>query len=359
MYDIPEIDLEQYHQKAVEAIAAKFTTAIDVVAAYPVFEDVIPKAITIELDGFTPGDPPDTGTEQFHAELRFVAYVVIPFTEPHHKRLARQLGARLAGFLHGERFGCPGAGPARVIGGNPDEFSMPGKTGRAGTTEEYEVFRVEWSLEAYLGPSVWIDDGSAHAHRSVDHQQRGGGADHMSGMHPGEIDRRLSNTVLIGTVSHVEGKRYKVTAGNITTDWLRYGGTRAGALRMWSPLTVGEQVVVLSPSGDLAQGVIVASIESNAFPSPGSDGQTINVIFPDGSTLDFGGGTLSFETGAAVKIKAASIEMEAGSISIKGPVDQSGGDITAETDVVGGGISLKTHTHGGVQSGGSATAGPT
>lgn len=173
-----------------------------------------------------------------------------------------------------------------------------------------------------------------------------------------DTERRIANTVLIGTVSHIDGRKYRVTAGGITTGWLKYGGARSGALRIWSPLTVGEQVVVLSPSGDLAQGVIVGSIESSAYPSPGSDGQTINVVFPDGSTIDFGGGNLSFETGAAVKIKAASIEMEAGAITIKGPVNQSGGDITAATDVIGGGISLKMHTHTGVQSGGSNTGPP-
>lgn len=175
-----------------------------------------------------------------------------------------------------------------------------------------------------------------------------------------DTERRIANTILIGTVSHVDyaGRRYRVTAGNIVTGWLRFSGTRAGALRMWSPLTVGEQVVVASPSGDLAQGIIMGCLESSANPSPGSDGQTINVVFPDGSKLDFGGGNLSFETGAAVKIKAGSIEMEAGEITIKGPVNQSGGDITAATDVIGSGISLKTHTHTGVQSGGSNTGLP-
>ncbi len=34
------------------------------------------------------------------------------------------------------------------------------------------------------------------------------------------------------------------------------------------------------------------------------------------------------------------------------------GTVTATTDVVGGGISLNSHTHSGVQSGGSSTGGP-
>jgi hypothetical protein len=43
------------------------------------------------------------------------------------------------------------------------------------------------------------------------------------------------------------------------------------------------------------------------------------VVFPDGSTLDFDCGNLSFQTEVAVKIMAGSIEMEAGAITIKGP----------------------------------------
>lgn len=183
-------------------------------------------------------------------------------SELHHERLARQLGARLAVFLCGTWFDYPGAGPARVIGGNPDEFSLPGKSGRAGMVEKYEVFRVEWSVEGYLGTSVWIDDGSTPTPIKIWTITNGEEAQIVWAW---KSSGGFQNTVLIGTVSQVQGKRYKVTAGGITTDWLRCGGTRSGALRMWSPLTVGEQVVVLPPSGDLVQGVIMGSIESGAF----------------------------------------------------------------------------------------------
>lgn len=53
-----------------------------------------------------------------------------------------------------------------------------------------------------------------------------------------------------------------------------------------------------------------------------------------------------------------------GGIELIGPLKHSGGDttttgaITAQKDVRGGGISLMSHRHGGVQSGGSQTGGP-
>jgi hypothetical protein len=152
---IPEINLAEYHQKVETAIAAKFSGDLEGVFSYPIFEDKIPKSISIELDAIFPGDPPDTGTDQLHAELRFAAYVVVPFTEENPKRLVRQLATRLSGFVRGQRFGCPGAGAARFISANSDDFSLPGKSGRAGMTEEYEVWRVEWAFEAYVGESIW------------------------------------------------------------------------------------------------------------------------------------------------------------------------------------------------------------
>jgi hypothetical protein len=53
-----------------------------------------------------------------------------------------------------------------------------------------------------------------------------------------------------------------------------------------------------------------------------------------------------------------------GGIELIGPIKHSGGNttttgsITAQKDVIGGGISLMSHRHGGVQSGGSQTGGP-
>lgn len=46
-----------------------------------------------------------------------------------------------------------------------------------------------------------------------------------------------------------------------------------------------------------------------------------------------------------------------GNLVVNGNINCTG-TVTATVDVVGGGISLKTHTHGGVQTGGGNTGGP-
>ena len=174
-----------------------------------------------------------------------------------------------------------------------------------------------------------------------------------------ELQRRLANVVRVGTVEEADFStaRVKVRMGGILTGWLPMSGIRAGGVRVWSPLTVGEQVTVFSPSGDLAQGMVMPGTYCDANASPGNSGTAINVVFPDGSTLDWDAGTMSFQTTGTVKIKAGEIELEAGNIRVKGPVEQTGGDITSDSDVIASGIHLVTHVHSGVMSG-PATTGP-
>lgn len=74
--------------------------------------------------------------------------------------------------------------------------------------------------------------------------------------------------------------------------------------------------------------------------------------------------SISFET-QTWKVNTQTTEINSpGGIKLVGPITHSGGDtttsgsITASKDVRGGGISLMSHRHGGVQSGGSTTSGP-
>ncbi|QXO09983.1 hypothetical protein pEaSNUABM37_00022 [Erwinia phage pEa_SNUABM_37] len=74
--------------------------------------------------------------------------------------------------------------------------------------------------------------------------------------------------------------------------------------------------------------------------------------------------SITFET-QTWKVNTQTTEINSpGGIKLVGPITHSGGDtttsgsITAQKDVRGGGISLMSHRHGGVQSGGSTTAGP-
>lgn len=98
--------------------------------------------------------------------------------------------------------------------------------------------------------------------------------------HLAEIERRLANTIRMGTVKEVDaqaGKARVEIAKNaegqpVLTPLLKWS-EHAGKIKTWIPLVEGEQVMVVAPSGDLAQGWIVPGGFSDANPSPSQDGE--------------------------------------------------------------------------------------
>ena len=61
--------------------------------------------------------------------------------------------------------------------------------------------------------------------------------------------------------------KLKVKIGDITTDWLPWLTHRASNDTSWWAPEVGEQVIVLAPSGELHQAVIMPSIYQSAHPA--------------------------------------------------------------------------------------------
>ncbi|MCJ8271675.1 MAG: phage baseplate assembly protein V, partial [Psychrosphaera sp.] len=77
-----------------------------------------------------------------------------------------------------------------------------------------------------------------------------------------DIQNRLSRIITVGTVAETdyEKARVKVTVGEWTTGWLPWLTSRASNDVSWWALEVGEQVLVVSPSGDMAQGIVIGGI---------------------------------------------------------------------------------------------------
>lgn len=108
-----------------------------------------------------------------------------------------------------------------------------------------------------------------------------------------EIERQLANLIRIGRVKEVDAAKalVKLEIGGLTTDWLSWGTARAGTTRSWSAPTVGEQRVLLSPYGDMSQGVIGPAIFQDDHAAPANSGDQEHVVFPDGSTVDYNSAT--------------------------------------------------------------------
>lgn len=143
-----------------------------------------------------------------------------------------------------------------------------------------------------------------------------------------EADRRIEAIAQVGVITALEhgSAKARVRIGDLETHPILVSQIRSGTLRLhWMP-SVGEQVVVMAPGGDLARAFILGSLPIDG-----------NAIAPDGATptMDLGGGTLRV----------------VGNLFLDGDIEVTG-------DVTASGISLVQHTHPGVLSGGASTGEP-
>jgi len=128
-------------------------------------------------------------------------------------------------------------------------------------------------------------------------------------------ERRLQGVVRLGTVVEVDpaAARARVSlGGEAVSGWVPFTAIRAGGLNAWAPVTVGEQVVMVSPGGDTAQGVIIGSLPSGGNAAPSRDGGAFR--FEIGATsITLTGGSLVLES------NGASISIGAGGVAVTGP----------------------------------------
>jgi phage baseplate assembly protein V len=146
---------------------------------------------------------------------------------------------------------------------------------------------------------------------------------------------------------------------------LRWLMPRSGDTRIWSPPSIGEQGLILAPEGDIAGAVFLPGLTRDSFPPAGSTSEEA-MLFADGARIAYDpeGHVLNAELpeGATVNITADQVNITgpvsiSGSVAIDGDVTVSG-TLTADTDVVGGGKSLKGHKHTGVTAGGGVSGAP-
>lgn len=192
-----------------------------------------------------------------------------------------------------------------------------------------------------------------------------------------DLTRRLANLLRAGRVEAVdlEAARCRVRFGDIVTAWLPFVSAKAGEDRTWHPPEVGEQVLVLSPSGELTAGFVLGGVYTTAYPPPSTSPDVSRMLFKDGATATYdralhsltldlpaSGSSLVITVNGDVTVSAsgnALVEAE-GSTTVSAGLDirlePGSGIVTVAGDVVtDSGVSLNTHVHGGVDPGGSTT----
>lgn len=206
-----------------------------------------------------------------------------------------------------------------------------------------------------------------------------------------ELERRLANIAQLGTISAADyGKaRVRVNIGERQSGWLPWATARAGGDRTWWAPEIGEQVLVISPSGNPAQGIVMPAIYSQVAPAPGATADVAGIEFADGTVIEYSRGegrlfadvkgdvevvaegTVTVDAGGDVTVtSAASIAVEAsasvsitapfvsiqsteggaaqaslkGNFSLEGNLDVTG-NINATGDILAGGANSNHHDH--------------
>lgn len=149
------------------------------------------------------------------------------------------------------------------------------------------------------------------------------------GFSVGNLDRRIGGMVRPGVIVEADypSARYRIASGRLTSGWVPMLTGRAGSgCRTWDPPSIGEQVVMLSPGGDTARGLILpGSIYQSGQPAPGDRETLHKTEYGDGTkiTLDRETSEYTIELPASgkltLKIGASSIEMTNAGIKLLGP----------------------------------------
>lgn len=176
------------------------------------------------------------------------------------------------------------------------------------------------------------------------------------------LARLLENLIRFGVIAAVqmEPPRVRVTTGTLTTAWLPWLAWRAGSDREWDPPSLGEQVILLSPSGQLANGIVVTGAFSDHIPANGNREGLHRRTYADGTVIEYDSvahhlnATLA-DGGTTNLISTGGINL-VGDITHKGDYIQTGnqnitGRVDVSEDVVAAKVSLVNHLTSGVKQG--------
>ncbi|WP_019411205.1 phage baseplate assembly protein V [Pseudomonas psychrophila] len=183
------------------------------------------------------------------------------------------------------------------------------------------------------------------------------------------LARMLENLIRFGTIAETQMKppRVRVKTGTLLTGWLPWIALRAGADTDWDPPTVDEQVILFSPSGQLANGIALTGIYSTANPANGEQEGVHRRTYRDGTVIEYD--SVAHHLNAVLADGGTTTLISPGGITVVGPITHEGdytqtgnqsvtGKVTVSDDVVASGISLVTHIHGGVLPGPGVTSVP-
>ena len=207
-------------------------------------------------------------------------------------------------------------------------------------------------------------------------------------MQPNEAMRLIANLIKEGVIEAVDPKGFvRVRHGGILSDWLGYFVPAAGGVSVHRPPSIGERCIMLSPSGETANAVVLCGLASAAHPSPSASAEETVVVFPDGARIEYhhSSGFMNISGIQSGKVQAAqSLTFDTPQSTFTGQVTAQGlftyqagmsgtgggagtviqgainhnGTLTNTGKISSNGVLLDEHKHTGVLAGGERTGAP-
>lgn len=173
----------------------------------------------------------------------------------------------------------------------------------------------------------------------------------------------------VGIISEVRDDRAKVAIGSMVTDFLPVFQAHANSYAVsFSPIRVGEQVLVLPVHNELNSGVVLRGLYQSSYKTDATD-KKVHISFEDGIKMSYDSSSSCLEISSPklinitcdnANVKAKNVMVEASDTTIKSPNIKLLGNTLIEgainTAGVGGG-SGSFEINGDVRITGSITTG--
>ncbi len=102
-----------------------------------------------------------------------------------------------------------------------------------------------------------------------------------------ELQRKLAGMILVTTITSVDhaAKKLRVRLGSDESKEIPWPAIAGRNFVAWRPLREGQQIILLSPNGDPAQGMVIGELYSQAIDAPSTDENVDLIQFNDGSYI--------------------------------------------------------------------------
>ncbi|MBP2605527.1 phage baseplate assembly protein V [Acinetobacter calcoaceticus] len=202
-----------------------------------------------------------------------------------------------------------------------------------------------------------------------------------------DINRRLENLIRFGTIKTVNPSKpiplVTVDLDDIVTPEIRFFNARSGNDSTWDPPSEGEEVIVVSPCGDIGStSVVFYGLYNNEHPAPSDDLNKKIRVFADGCVIAYdvaahhlsailpptgtveltanGGVTLNANGGVTINANdGLTINSVSGGTTHNGNLLVNGSSVTTGNNTVGGSqlIQGSSHSKGDFSTEGDVKAG--